>query len=125
MALSLSGVGPRGPRRGAKGSCGTPGTPWVISPGDHRAILAVIEVDRALAGPDQQLAAPQPGGLDLAHAVEDQHLGGTGPLSQGKVPYYMVSHTTRHTTFRTIREYWIKKRKGETGPLSQGVQTRT
>ena len=29
-----------------------------------------------------------------------------GPLSQGKVPYYTVSHTTRHATLHIlIREY--------------------
>jgi hypothetical protein len=36
----------------------------------------------------------------------------------------MVSHTTRHTTLRIIRAYKVKKRKGERGPLSQGVQAR-
>jgi hypothetical protein len=34
----------------------------------------------------------------------------------------MVSITTPHTTLRKLREYQMKKRKEETGPLSQGVQ---
>jgi hypothetical protein len=46
------------------------------------------------------------------------HLGETG----GKYLLSMVSHTTRHTTLRIIREHKMKKRKGGTGPLSQGVQ---
>ena len=29
-----------------------------------------------------------------------------------KVPYYVVSHITRHTTLRTTRESLMKKRKG-------------
>jgi hypothetical protein len=34
----------------------------------------------------------------------------------------MVSQITRHTTLRIIREYQMKKREGESSPLSQGVQ---
>jgi len=62
------------------------------------------------------------------------HPGGPGPRAksagarpsrsvkyacrQRKVPYYTVSHTTRHTAPRIIRECSMKKRKGTPPPCS-------
>jgi hypothetical protein len=63
-------------------------------------LLLVMVAYRQPGSPrrDRGRAALQPAG-------DAPHLGETGPLSRGKVPYYVIPHTARHTTLRIIREY--------------------
>jgi hypothetical protein len=121
-----SGEGARGPEGGAKGSCGTPGTPWVSGPVLEEGGSSLVDcmvVVWWLYGGCMVVLKVSPGGYCFSAsawltAAATQKLKATappanapstceqqGPLSQGKVPYYMVSHTTRHTTLCVIREY--------------------